>query len=847
MGLRAAYSQSETQKKRSLLQRMVIVHAFLFLCVLVIVARLMKLQILEQSVYHAAAHRQHYGGVKLPAQRGEILALNSKTGETSILATNTTLDLLYVDPLVVDEPGLIADLLAEVLLTPQIHDACSRGLDTCPRELITIDDSPYTPAFDPLLLVKRFASGTVLEPMPQDLASLPTNLNIPDLTESRRRFARSVQSRISEKRVTFAPLKYSATKPQKEQVRQLHLPGVFVNDEQNLVYADPESVDQSRVAALARTLSPVLEVDAVVLEQMLVARPLRYVPVMRRLTPQLSLAIKQLKVDSLKATNAKRAKATTRQEVEAINDPLRAIALIQEHWRYYPDPTIASHVIGFVNNNQDAQYGVERTFDPLLRGQEGSISTVSDPHGGQILTADQTIIDAKDGDTLVLTIDPFVQKEIERILEEGIQQYQADSGQVIVMDPHTGRIIAMANAPGFERDSYTQVYTKEPIPVPEDKRQQIVVEIFDPRTNERIVKAYIDQVFTPAGRELLPEEIRTKLSDAEKLFDLPDITRYYQYTGEFARRELFPTDVPGIWLKYKNNLGVGAYLNRAVQEIYEPGSVMKSVTMAIALDQGEVVPDDTYLDTGEVKKDEFTIRNAFKRSYGRVSMTTCLELSINTCMTHVADALGKKLFHHALDRFGFGRVSGIELEDELPGALSPWNRWSDAELATKSFGQGISVTPLQMITASAVLANGGKLMHPYIVERLIHSDGTIETTEPKIVDQVIKESTARTITAMLVSSATKGYAVAGKVKGHSLAAKTGTSQIARPGGGYETGSGSTVASFVGYSPAVHPRFIALVKLDRPKKGDQGATAAAPMFKTIANFLYGYYGMPPDEY
>lgn len=846
MGLRAAYTQSETQKKRSLLQRMVIVHAFLFLCVLIIVARLMKLQILERGAYHAAAHRQHYGDVRLPAQRGEILALNSKTGETSILATNTTLDLLYVDPTIVDDPGRMADLLSTQLLTEQMHRDCSQGLDTCPRELLSMRDSPYTPAYDPLLLVKRFASGAVFEPLPSDLASLPSDLNIPDLTESRRRFARDIQARISEKRVTFAPLKYSATKPQKEAVRQLRLPGIFVNDKQNLVYADPEQADQSRLSAVARALAPVLETDEVALTQLLAARPLRYVPIMRRLSPSMSLAIKQLKVDSIKATNLKRKEASTQKEAEAIQDPLRAIALIQEHWRYYPDPTIGSHVIGFVNNNQDAQYGLERSFDAQLRGQEGSISTVSDPHGGQILTADQTIVDPKDGDTIVLTIDPFIQKEVERILEDGIKKYEADSGQIIIMDPHTGRVIAMANAPGFERDSYASVYAKEPIAVPEDKRRQIAVEVFDPRTNERIVKGYIDQVFTVAGRALLPDDIRKQLTDAEALFDLPDITRYYQYTGEFARRELFPTTVPGIWLKYKNNLGVGAYLNRAVQEIYEPGSVMKSVTMAIALDQGEVVPSDTYLDTGEVKKDEFTIRNAFKRSYGIVTMTKCLEFSINTCMTHVADALGKKLFHHALGRFGFGRVTGVELEDELAGSLSSWDKWSDSELATKSFGQGISVTPLQMAAASAALANGGRLIRPHIVDRIIHSDGTVERTETTVLDQVIKEETSRTITAMLVSSAQRGFAHAGKVPGHSLAAKTGTSQIARPGGGYETGSGSTVASFVGYSPAAHPKFIALVKLDRPKNSDQGSTAAAPMFKTVAAFLYNYYGMPPDE-
>lgn len=847
MSLRALYSQSETQKKRSLLQRMVIVHAFLFLCLLIIVARLMKLQILQRGAYHDAAHEQHFDGLILPAQRGEILAVNSKTDETSILATNTTLDLLYVDPKVVDDPPMIADLLAGILLTNDVHAACAHGDDSCPRELVTMKDSPYSQAFDPLLLVRRLASGAVLEPLPRDLTTTPSDVRIPDVTEARRRFARDIENRISEKRVTFAPLKYSATKPQKDQVIGLHLPGVSVNEAQNLIFTNPEEVDQDDVKAVARELSPVLEVDTVVLEQALRSRPLRYVPIFRRLPTEKSLTIKEMKVKSLKDTNERRAKAATREEAEKVVDPLRSIALIPEHWRYYPDGTIASHVVGFLNTNQEAQYGIERTFDPLLRGQEGLITTVSDPNGGQILTSDQTIRDAKDGDTVVLTIDPFIQKEMERILQTGIATYQADSGQIIVMDPYTGRILAMANAPLFERNSYASVYAKEPIVIPADsKRKSLVVEVFDPGTNERVVKAYIDQVFTKDGRAQLPDPIRARLDALERLYDLQGITRYYLYVGEFARREVFPTNIPNIWLKYKNNLGVGAYLNRAVQEQYEPGSVLKSVTMAIAIDQGEVTPSDTYLDTGEVKKDPFTIRNAFARAYGRVTMTTCLEFSINTCMTHVADKLGKKLFHHALERFGFGRVTGIELEDELGGSLPPWQNWADSELATKSFGQGIAVTPLQMITAGSALANGGRLMRPLIIERVLHPDGTVEQPQPEVLDQVIKPSTSETITAMLVSSATKGFANKGKVKGYHIAGKTGTSQIARPGGGYEAGTGSYVASYMGYAPAGHPRFIALVKLDRPKRSDQGATAAAPIFHDIAAFLLDYYGIPPDD-
>jgi len=397
---------------------------------------------------------------------------------------------------------------------------------------------------------------------------------------------------------------------------------------------------------------------------------------MRKVPPALSLKLKEAKLASIKATTAKKATMRTADEAERIHDPLRGVALIPEHWRYYPDGTIASHVIGFLNNNQEAQYGVERTFDVQLRGQEGLISTLSDPSGGQILTADQTIVDAKDGDSVVLTIDPFVQKEVERILNEGIQRYQADSGQAIVQDPYTGKIIAMANAPLFERNEYAGVYQQAPIYLPPGKVEEIVVEIIDPDTNTRIVKDYANHIFNPDTRSTLSPEVQKQLSDLELKFDLHSLARYYMYVGENNRHEIFPTDIPGVWLKYKNSIGVGAYLNRTIQEIYEPGSVMKPITMAIAIDQGEVVPSDRYLDKDPVKIDDtHYIYNNDKKFYGDVNMTNCIEFSINTCMTWISEKLGKKLFERMIDRFGFGRITNIELEAQLAGRDIPLHRW----------------------------------------------------------------------------------------------------------------------------------------------------------------------------
>ncbi|MBI3331492.1 penicillin-binding protein 2 [Candidatus Peregrinibacteria bacterium] len=845
------HTLTETQKRRSLLQRMTIVYGFFLLALLIIVARLIELQIVRGEEYNEAAQAQHYGDVRLPAKRGEILGMNSKTGETNVFATNATLDLIYVDPALIQndaEATAVAETLADTLLTEEFHEMCSNGKETCPRELIIPE--LYASAFDPLLLHKIIQSGSFLEPIPIGLPPSQV-LQIPDLPEARRLFARNIERRISEKRMTFVPLLYGATKVQMQQVEELGIEGIIVNEDQRLIYGNPEAIRQSSLDAYARALGTPLELDPVVIRKMLRTRPLRYVPVMHRLPPSLSLKIKEHQLASLKEAQDLRRQAADIKAAQEIQPRLRSIALIQEHWRFYPDTTIASHVVGFLNTNQEAQYGIERTFNPMLRGQAGRISTVSDPQGGQILTADQTIVNPKDGDTVVLTIDRSIQKEVETIMEEAVRKYQADSGQVIVMDPDTGRIIAMVNAPLFDSNNYAIVYEKEPIILDAEKEKQVVVEVFHPETNARILKAYIADVFTEEGRKALSEKTQKALADIEALYNIEDVTRYYLYLGENNRREIFPTQEKGLWLKYKNNIGVGAYLNRTIQEIYEPGSVMKPVTMAIAIDQGEVTPMDIYDDTGPVKVDEFTIKNALLTYYGKVTMTNCLELSINTCMTSVGFKLGPKLFHRALERFGFGHITGIELEDELPGEMKPWrkaNDWPMSLLATTAFGQGISATPLQMVTAFAALANGGKLMRPTIIDRIVHADGTVEKTQPRTIDQVITPETSDTITAMLISSVNKGYAKPAKVKGYQSAGKTGTSQIAGPGGKYETGTGSTVASFIGYAPAENPRFIALVKLDRPKAKNitHGAQAAAPVFHDIAEFLIKYYGLPPDD-
>lgn len=839
---------SESQKRRSIHRRMVAVGIVFLLAVCLVITRLIELQLVRGATFRTHATQQHYGKVTLQAKRGDIFGVSSTTGELSIFATNSTRNLIYVDPNSCDidhevcdpgEPKQVAQELADLLLTPKLHAQCRAGMSACPTEFVKF----YVSAFDPLVQMKIRQASTLLEPLPP--GKLPEGmLPLPDLAEARKQFAEQIERRISSRRVIFAPLKYGATHEEVAAVNKLAIGGVVTDPETGLVYANPEQVRQVDIEKIAKSLASVLQLDDVQVQSQLRSKPLRYVPILSQVPTELAAVV--LEAKSAEARAALQKMKAEKKHAYDLQYPLRSVALIPQHWRFYPDTTIASQVVGFLNTKQEPQYGIERTFDVELRGQDGKIRAANDLHGGQIMRPQQEIDSPVDGDAVVLTLDRVVQKYVEGVLTRALATYRADSAQAIIMDPATGRVIAMVNAPVFDSNNYADVSAKEPITLDPGKRAQVEVEITHPDTHVRVVRRPIDDVYTASGRTLLPADVQGILVDLEKKYNLRKITRYYQYIGQYYRHEIFPTDDPLVWLKYKNNIGLGAYLNRTVQEIYEPGSVFKPITMAIAIDQNEVIPADTYDDFGPVEVDQYTINNNDKKHYGTVDMAGCLKYSINTCMTSISFKLGPKLFLGMVERFGFGRVTSIELDDELAGEVPSWTNLPRSTLATIAFGQGISSTPLQVITAWCAMANGGKLLRPSIIDSVIHPDGTRERTPVRVVDQVITPEASETITALLAQSANSGFARAGKVDGYRMAGKTGTSQIAGPGGRYETGTGSTIATYAGFAPLHKPKFVMLIKVDRPKNSIHGATVAAPIFKEIATFLFRYYGIPPDE-
>lgn len=288
------------------------------------------------------------------------------------------------------------------------------------------------------------------------------------------------------------------------------------------------------------------------------------------------------------------------------------------------------------------------------------------------------------------------------------------------------------------------------------------------------------------------------------------------------------------------------YNNSTIFTQYEPGSVFKPITMAAALNEAVVTADSSFNDTGSRSGlCSKPIKNASEKVYGYQSMSEILENSVNTGAVYLAEKLGKKKFVEYVQNFGFGIKSGIELDSEVSGNINTLfenkSEKVDCYTATASFGQGITATPLQLVSAFATIANGGKLLKPYIIDEIRYADGSVDKTKPKEIRQVINSRAAMLVSGMLVNVVDKGHAKQAGVKGYYVGGKTGTAQISGPGG-YSTETNHT---FIGFAPINNPKFVIIVKFEKPQRAWADGTTA-PVFGAIADFALDYYQVPPER-
>ena len=300
-------------------------------------------------------------------------------------------------------------------------------------------------------------------------------------------------------------------------------------------------------------------------------------------------------------------------------------------------------------------------------------------------------------------------------------------------------------------------------------------------------------------------------------------------TGKILAMSNIPTFNPNSYGESE----VGAFLNPATQAVYEPGSIFKIITMAAGLDAGKITPDTTYVDTGSLTLNGKTIKNWDLKAHGKITMTQVIGGSVNTGAAFAESTLGHDLFYNYLVKFGLKEKTNIDLPGEIVGSLRPLEvDKRDINFATASFGQGISVTPIGLLKTMSAVANHGVMMKPYVnVEK-----------EPEMIGRVITEKASKEVIGMMVNAVNK--AEIAKIRGYNIAGKTGTAQV--PDFKYGGYTDEVINTYIGFAPAYDPKFIILLKMDKPLGAPLAGLTIVPAFRDLAQFILNYYNIPPDN-
>jgi cell division protein FtsI (penicillin-binding protein 3) len=486
------------------------------------------------------------------------------------------------------------------------------------------------------------------------------------------------------------------------------------------VYARPHNITDP--GETARRLAPFLERKSAEIAAEL-RKDRRFVWLERQVVPPVSARIQELN--------------------------LAGIGVIQESRRFYPNLELACHLLGIVGVDGHGLEGLELQYDKRLYGEERRIMIDRDARGQRLAPPEGLLMVRNDGHHLILTIHRQIQHVAEQYIEEAVADTGSKSGSAVVIAPKTGEILAMANVPRFNPNTFSR------------------------------------------------------------------------YSGTTFR-------------------------NRCITDVYEPGSTFKPIIISAALEAQVLDSSDiVYCENGSFRVFDRIIHDV--KGHGWLTPKGILQYSSNIGAAKVGISLGAERLHRYIKAFGFGEPTGIDLPGESTGSVRPQNQWSPVDLATISFGQGISATALQMAAAFAALANDGRRMQPYVVREILDAKGhTVERRKPKDLGPAVSPATAHEVTRMLTAVVSeKGTGAKAAIEGFTVAGKTGTSQ--KPdlrSGGYLRNR--YLASFVGFVPAYDPRMCIVVVLDEPKGTFYGSQVAAPVFQRIAQDALGILDVFPEE-
>jgi cell division protein FtsI (penicillin-binding protein 3) len=493
-----------------------------------------------------------------------------------------------------------------------------------------------------------------------------------------------------------------------------------VSIEMDSCFAEPDRI--LSVGDAAGKLSPILRIAREQLVQKLKGNR-HFVWLQRQMTPDLVRKIKALDI--------------------------KGIEFVKETKRYYPNSEVAAHVIGFTGRDPEGLEGIELKFNSLILGSTGYLVTERDALGRDIGLNGQIVKKSSRGSNVVLTLDKNIQYIAEKELAKAVTESRANTGMALVMEPQTGKVLAMANYPNFNPNSFQK------------------------------------------------------------------------YPMQSLR-------------------------NRVVADSFEPGSTLKVFLVAAALEEKVISPNESiYCENGSYSIGGRTIHDTHK--HGTLKISEILKYSSNIGAAKIGSRLGQQKLYSYLNNFGFGTRTGIELPGEAAGLLKDRKHWYGIDLATISFGQGISISAVQLATAISAVANGGFLMKPYIVDRVTDDNGNVlQQFSPQTRRSVISQHTAYALTRMMEGVTDEGgTGIKASVEGYDVAGKTGTAQKVDPLTRAYSASKRT-ASFVGFVPAEHPRLTIVVVIDEPKTSSYGGIVAAPAFSEIALQSLCYLRVMPTK-
>lgn len=752
-------------KKFKKMPKTYLVYGFFIFFSFLIIIELFSFTIINHRYYKKLADDQHISQVKLPSNRGTIYSWDQ---EETILATSVDLNDLAVDPSIEWDKQKLSNFLTDIVF----NETCYlESTQNCRDNLI------------------KFLKVTSLDDFKNKESYIKSKIY------------ENILEKVNRTKVTSVLLTDNLTNEQAFELERLKLRWVYVNG--NNLYVNPEEINEDDL--INQKISDIILWDLWQVSHLTRKRKLRYTVIFRKLSVYSSEQIK------------KRIKEENEQKIRWNNDVnnyvWQFIILTPNGHRLYPENTMASQIIGFVDNSGVWKYGLEWYFDEILKWSQEDNLSITDIQWRIIEPLDTKRSKDTAWASITTTIDRNIQKAVEDIIDQDADTFEANQISVLITDPKTWAVLAMATNPRYDLNNPGNAYELEKITP--DKYPDPSVNLRWKRVMAVDSKNWLEFYYN--WNKILLRE-----ADEEELSNW-DIEKYV----------------------FKNGQWSGVYTNHLIQDVYEPGSVFKPILMAAWIDSWEIKKDDMYQDNGYIKIWPYTIKNVSDKCLWYNTFQNAMDFSCNVWMIRIAQKLWKALYYRYLVNFWFWEKTWITLSWELKWSLSHYDTWSDAQLLTTSYWLWVWVTMAQMGQAYWALANWGIIYKPQIVKEIQFAAGKKITYKSEAIRRSISDQTSKTMTEVLVHWVENWAAQTWKVEWYSLAWKTWTAQIASKWW-YEEWFWSTIASYAWYGPTESPKFVIIVRVDRPRASEWWGQTAWKTFQRIATFLLKYYKIPPKE-